>query len=163
MRTERDIILDTVLLLYLLDKAGEVQGNLKVQKTTFLTELELRDHGMRGPHFCFFRYHRGPFSRTLWDTIDQLVATGFLRRSTMKPTERGWFLLNLAFPELREKNEAVFTCIDTTLARYRGWTGEHLMRHVYELEIELDDWPGTRMRVADMPMNLDILIPAPGG
>ncbi|HEV8714201.1 MAG TPA: hypothetical protein VGX03_15410 [Candidatus Binatia bacterium] len=163
MRTERDIILDSVLLLYLLDGAGEIRGNLKTQKTTFLAELALREQGLHGPHFGFFRYKNGPFSKDLAQTYDRLVAGGFLAPETAKPTERGQFLLGLAFPQLREQNEAVFASMDETLAIYRAWNGRQLMEHVYSLTVEPDGWPGMRLPVEKIPMHMDILVPPPGG
>lgn len=165
MRTEHDKLLDAPLLLYILKQAVPVYGRTKLQKTTFLIEHHLKEQGLVGPHFSFFRYLKGPFSGLLWDTFDNLAASGFLFKTTFEPTNRGLFLLDLVIPELRKhpKNRAVFQVMDRTLERYKKWTGSKLISYVYDLEVVPDDLPGQAMRVEDIPIGIEIITPPSGG
>src|SRR5712692_9020755 len=165
MRTERDRLLDAPLLLYIMKQAAPVYGRTKLQKTTFLVEHHLKEEGLVGPHFSFFRYLKGPFSGQLLDTFDTLAALGFAFKTTFEPTDRGLFLIDLVIPELQErpKNSPVFRMMDQVLARYRKWTGSKLINYVYNLEVIPDDLPGQRMRVEDVPTGIEIITPSSGG
>jgi uncharacterized protein YwgA len=165
MRTERDKLLDAPLLLYIMKQATPVYGRAKLQKTTFLVEHHLKEEGLVGPHFSFFRYLKGPFSGQLWDTFDKLAALGFLFKTTFQPTDRGLFLIDLVVPELREhpKNQAVFRIMDQVLERYKKWTGSKLINYVYNLEVIPDDLPGQRMKVEAVPTCIEIITPPSDG
>jgi hypothetical protein len=165
VRSELDKAVDSLLLTYELKKAVPFLGRTKVQKTTFLIELKLREQHLIGPHFRFFRYTNGPFSREVWDTFDDLANRGFVQKSNFDVTERGQFLLDLIVPPLREipANEPVFAYMDGVLDDCKGKYGATLMRHIYDLEVAPDELPGERMKIADIPMFVDIIRPESGG
>src|SRR5271166_1825188 len=100
MRREREKRLDAVLLLYILRKSGPSSSRTRVQKTTFLVEFNLRRDNLVGPHFRFFRYLKGPYSQQITQDLDELARNGFISRTTLTPTERGQFLIDLVIPTL---------------------------------------------------------------
>jgi uncharacterized protein YwgA len=165
MRTELDKLFDAPLLLYIMQQSAPIYSRTKLQKVTFLTELHLRDQHLIGPHFPFIRYQKGPFSGLLWNTFDELGKKGFLHKSTFGLTDRGKFLLDLVIPELKSlpQNQAIFQVMDRTLHRYKEKNGGELIKQVYDLIIEPDDLPGEEMRIEDIPLGLEILVPASGG
>lgn len=164
MRSNLDKPIDAVFLLHILKEAAPIYGRTKVQKATFLVEYDLKEKGLRGgPHFSFIRYLKGPFSRQVWDTYDELAEKGFVRKSDFELTERGKFLLELAIPELREKNPEVFRAINARLEWCKRKHGPSLIDYVYRIETEPDGAPGTRMKIGDMAFGLPILDPQPGG
>jgi hypothetical protein len=163
MRNEEHRILDSVLLLYLLEKAAPILGRTKVQKTVFLAENALREQGLVGPHFRFFRYFNGPFSRQLLDTFDELAERGLVTKTTFQPTRNGRAILELAIPNLRRENPQIFKVLDEQAKWCRGKHGSTLMEHTYRLVIRPADRPDTPMKVLDMPSGLDIIDPPSGG
>lgn len=163
MRERADRIIDSTLLLYILKKAAPIYGRIKVQKSTFLVELRLRENSLIGPHFRFIRYLRGPFSRQIWDTYDELAHAGFVHRKTFEPTERGNFLIEFAIPALRKHNPQVFELADEVLDWCKRKHAESLIRHVYQLEVAPDEEPTRKLKVSDIPMGWDIIVPPAGG
>jgi uncharacterized protein YwgA len=157
--------LDATLLLYILKEAAPIYGRAKLQKTTFLVELRLREKGLVGPHFRFVRYVNGPFSRQLWDTFDELAEAGFVSKTGFRLLDRGRFLLDLVMPELRRDpaNRRALKIIDGVLQSCRRRHGAGLINEVYQLEVALDDAPKKRMKVVDIPFGTEIIVPSRDG
>jgi uncharacterized protein YwgA len=165
LRTPADKALDSILLLYILQRSNPCLGRLKVQKATFLVEHELGLRKMVGPHFKFFRYLKGPFSKNLWDDFDDLAELGLVDDVGFDLTERGHFVANLIVSLLREvpENRDAFDVIDSTLGWCQSRTGTMLMQHVYCLDIVPQGAAPTRMTIKDIPLFVDLITPAPGG
>ncbi len=53
--------------------------------------------------------------------------------------------------------------MDQVLAACKNKYGAALMRNIYELEVTPDDLPGMKMKIADIPMFIDIIRPPSGG
>ena len=60
------------LLIWLLQQAGEIEGRTRFQKMVFLGQKELGLPKL----FAFKKYHYGPYSQDLADTIQSLVLQG---------------------------------------------------------------------------------------
>jgi uncharacterized protein YwgA len=165
VRTDTQKALDAALLLYILKNAAPIFGRAKLQKTTFLVEVRLKEKGLVGPHFRFIRYVNGPFSRQLWDTFDELAEAGFVSKTGFRLTDRGRFLLDLIMPELRRHpaNRRALKIIDGVLESCRRRHGAGLINEVYQLEVAPEDAPEKRMKVVDIPFGTEIIAPPPEG
>ncbi len=165
MRREREKRLDAVLLLYILRKSGSSSSRTKVQRTTFLVEFNLRRANLVGPHFRFFRYLDGPYSQQISQDLDELARNGFILKTTLIPTERGQFLIDLIIPPLREisDNKRAFEIIDSVLQWCKPRRAESLLRHVCGLEVFPDESPDVHMKVRDVPRFWDIIDPSETG
>ena len=166
MRTEKDRALDAVWLLYALNKA-HASGRTKMQKSMFLVELKLQEQELPTPHFRFFRYNNGPFSRQIWDDFDELASKGFVHKSSFEPTERGMFLLDFAVSEFKVINRMAnaLEAADEVLEFCKPRSGLALMNYVYGLEVVPAEiaYSGEKMKVEDIPMFWDILDPPSDG
>jgi uncharacterized protein YwgA len=165
MRREQEKRLDAVLLLYILRRSGPSSSRTKVQKTTFLVEFNLRRANLVGPHFRFFRYLNGPYSQQITQDLDELARNGFISKTTLAPTERGQFLIDLIIPPLREMpdNRRAFEIIDKVLQWCKPRRVESLLRHVCGLEVSPDESPDVHMKVRDVPRFWDIIDPSETG
>jgi uncharacterized protein YwgA len=165
MRHEQEKRLDAVLLLYILKGSGPSSNRTKAQKTTFLVEFNLRRANLVGPHFRFFRYQDGPYSQQISQDLDDLARNGFISKTTLTPTERGQFLIDLIIPPLRElsDNRRAFAIIDKVLRWCKPRRAESLLRHVCGLEVSPDESPDVHMKVRDVPRFWDIIDPSEAG
>jgi hypothetical protein len=165
MRADADKGLDAALLLYIVKGAAPIYGRTKLQKTTFLVELRLKESDRVGPHFRFIRYVNGPFSGQLWNLFDELAEAGFVSKTTFELTDRGRFLIDLVIPELHRhpKNRAALKIMDDVIGWCRPRHGAGLIKYVYQLEVVPDEMPGERMKVEDVPFGSEIIHPPPGG
>jgi uncharacterized protein YwgA len=165
MRRQDDRPVDLVLLLHILRHAGEISGRLKLQKTVFLAELALLEkHEPVLPHYKYFRYNNGPFSRQLWDDFDFLRINEFVDPLTSKPTERGNFILNLTIPELRKNSVwvSVIKTVDDILAQCRDKSGMELMNHVYGLIVRPSGAPTECLPIRNIKPLTDLIDPPAG-
>jgi uncharacterized protein YwgA len=156
----RESAIDLALLAYILKGAAPFQGRTKLQKTTFLTELRLREHDLIGPRFRFYRYDNGPFSKNLLNAYDVLHAQGLTtHRDELGLTERGQVLADLV-QMLKDEpdNREFFSEVDTVLETCRRRTGEQLMEEVYDLDVRPEGWT-TSMKVRNIPKYTDIIVP----
>jgi hypothetical protein len=152
---------DLVLLAYMIREASPFYGETKVQKTSFLSELYLRDQGLSGPRFPFFRFKNGPFSKELPDALTALSNGSFIIQSSpLKLTVMGHELAEL-IDELKliPENRALFETLDETLMHCQPRGGEQLMNEVYELEMRPERW-SEKLKIKDIPQNTDLIVPA---
>jgi hypothetical protein len=78
--------------------------------------------------------------------------------------ERGEILYEMIFPELRSlpKNREVFALLDETLDHCRPRTGKQLMEEIYRMKVRPDEFEDLVVKVADMPLGIDIIVPPKG-
>jgi uncharacterized protein YwgA len=151
---------DLGLLAYILDRAAPFYGRTKLQKTTFLSELKLREENLVGPHFEFYRWLNGPFSQELWAAYELLADRGFAHHPDQPGlTQRGRELAELV-SELRKfhSNVKFFDLLDSTLAYCQHRNGEQLLKMVYGLKVR-PEHSQTAVKIEDMPMNTIIIAP----
>ena len=150
-------VLNDALLVYMLDAAAPVFGRLKIQKTPFLVELGLRQHDLTASTFTFKRWHNGPFSQGVWDSLDRALRAGLVRPG-YRLTDRGLFVVDVVV-SLREigDNREVFDAMTPSLRHCRTRNGTTLMREAYDLEVEPDGMPGELLTIRDIPSNVLIL------
>ncbi len=153
----RDRAVDLALLAYILKGAAPFYGRTKLQKTTFLVELDLLRSGFTGPRFSFFRYNNGPFSRELWDAYDFLHSRGFAKQADQPAlTDRGKVLVDYVKELHDEANQKFFARLDATLEDCQRRKGAPLMRAVYKIELPIDH---QTMKIEDIPIGVDLIVP----
>lgn len=163
MRTEKQIIKDKILLLYLISlakKINDIEGNLKLQKLVFLTEWKLMDSDIKAFHFKFFRYRLGPFSKELLCDYNNLKEEKYLK-SFFNLTEKAVNFLEYALESIKNlgNNSKIIDKINEICTIYSKYTGIVLTNKVYNMEIEPYDLPGQKMKIKDIPTFFDILVP----
>lgn len=153
----REHAIDLALVAYILENAAPFFGKTKLQKTTFLVELNLRERGLTGPRFCFYRYKKGPFSKTLLEAHEALMARGLVRQYTL--TDRGVRLVRFVDMLKQEPdNRAFFEIADSILADCQKQHGAQLMDDLYELHVR-PEGSSDKMGLKDIPMGTDIVVP----
>jgi uncharacterized protein YwgA len=161
MKTEKQRIAETVLLLRILGKDNNIFGNLKLQKEVFLTELRLLEANLGGLYYKYFFYNYGPFSSDLATDYTSLAEKGFIHKTTYRLTPRGQYLVEFVEGSIRRhgQNSKILDIVDTTVTKYRKFNGRQLMQIVYDLVVEPEDMPGKKIKIEDMPIFTDILLP----
>lgn len=153
----KESAVNLAFLAYILDKAAPFYGKTKIVKTAFRVELALRDQGMIGPTFRFYRYKKGPFSVELLNAYDTLWSRGFAKNFAL--TERGKRLSK--FMETLKRiphNRSVFNVMDAALERCRIQHGSRMMDDLYEIRVRPEDGKD-KVVLKDIPMNTDIVAP----
>lgn len=163
IRNRKQTIWDYVATLKLFDevnKVGTMDGNLKLQKLTFIAELEGLEKGIASSHFRFFRYNYGPFSKDLVGDVQQLTNLGFCSAS-MKLTKRGQFFLDYIRPEVEHSDAALqaYEVFERVAKEYGRRGGTSLMKTVYRLVVPVYELGGQKVKVDDIPFLTDILVP----
>lgn len=88
-----------IFILELLSKLGKIEGRTKLQKIVFLGQMELGLPEI----FKFDKYHYGPYSWDLTETIEDLITTGYIKE---EKEQRGDFityvyrLSDFSFPDV---------------------------------------------------------------
>ena len=156
----RDTAVNTVFALYAIDKAAPAPGPNKLQAALFLLELSLKEKGMYGPRFTFVQSARGPFSKELCDTLDELQRRGFVDGKDLNLTERGKLLRDLILPELRAipENEKVFAVADSILTQCQPETGDSLLRKVCDL-VSRPQGESETVKAKDLPPDKVLIAP----
>ena len=144
------------------NKFGQIEGRLKIQKLTFLCELEGIKKKTPPLYFRFFRYTLGPFSPELANEIKVLGELGFIATTTGRLTPRGEYALGYFETGIQASEEArkSLKIIKDIAKHYGKRSGQQLMSFVYGLKVPVYDLGGKEMVVKAIPAFLDILDPA---
>lgn len=161
MKTEKQKIAQTVLLLRILQKDNNIFGNLKLQKEVFLSELNLLNSKLGGLYYKYFRYTFGPYSKELAETFKVLRNRGFVHKTTYTLTERGTYFVEFVEGVIAnyKQNSKILDALDSTVAEYRKCNGYQLTNTVYNMKIAPHDFPNEKMKIKDIPIFCDILVP----
>jgi len=152
---------DALFVLYVLDRAGYVHGNPKLQKIGFFSQLALLVSNLRWPSFRFYRWKHGPFSLEYQAAFQELRRRGFVLPAAHGCSEHGEFVLGVAIPALRAipENEAIFRVTDAALAKCRRKNGEQLRTESYGVQWVLGSDRKTAM-MADLPHGTNLIVPS---
>jgi len=163
VRTENQRLWDLTAILFLFDCISDVSsidGNLKIQKLGFISEVRGLENKLRTMHYKFFRYTYGPYSKDLANDVGFLKERGFLT-SDNRLTSRGSYLLKLLVPEA-EKNETAATSLhilNSVCSDYGKQSGIELKRKVYDMVVPVVDYSNCPLKVRDIGLFTDILDP----
>jgi len=167
MRTRAQQIWDYIATLKLfeaVDKIGSVDGNLKIQKLVFLTELEgVRAH-LAAMHLKFFRFTYGPYSKELANDVKSLIEHGIIT-STKRLTKKGQFILDYIAPEIPHSTKAseAFSIIENVSNQYGKKSGPRLVDLVYKMMVPVYERGGELVKVEDIDYFTDIFVPSAQG
>ena len=161
MKTEKQKIAQSLLLLKILREDENVFGRTKLQKQVFLNELRLIQSDLGGLYYNYFRYNYGPFSSDLFTDFTVLGNKGFLHKTTFKLTERGQYLIDYVEGSIKnfKANAKIFEMVESTTRKYRKYNGTELMKMVYRLEVEPDDMRGQQLQIENIDTFVNILLP----
>lgn len=110
-RTDREKVIDKLLLLHLLNKS-DIDGKTKLQKTVFFSEDSVNEKGIKSFSYNFIRYHHGEFSFQLQSDLEDLRKNNFLSAGRfIKPSSDGRRLLERAGGIL-DKNPDIVKRVD---------------------------------------------------
>jgi uncharacterized protein YwgA len=150
-----------VMLHYAHQSKGAIVDNLRIQKTAFLTELRGREKHLKSAYYEFFRCKLGPFSKGLANDVTSLEAQGFIDSESRELTERGKYLCRYVQPEI-EKSSSAQEAIAIAKAigkDLRPLGSPQIVNKVYALRVPVDGMGSKVIRIKDIPLHTDILIP----
>jgi uncharacterized protein YwgA len=161
MKSEKQKISQSLLLLKILREDENIFGRTKLQKQVFLNELRLIQSNLGGLYYKYFRYNYGPFSSDLFTDFTVLGNKGFLHKTTFRLTDRGRYLIDYVEGSIKgyKENSRIFQTVENTTRKYRKYNGTELMKMVYRVEVEPDDMPGQRLQIENIDTFVNILLP----
>lgn len=131
-------LVDNFLLIFQITNAFEYVQNLyetKLQKLSFLSELEMLKEKWKGYNYRFIKLDYGPFSQELRCDLGELIQQQILKEN-LRPTEEAYCLLD-DFSELLNRNRLFITKISDVNKKYSQIPTQelvhmvHLMPHPY--------------------------------
>jgi len=162
MRTGKEKTLwDQVFLLNLFTCSHEPLDNLKIQKITFLSEIEGRNSNLATANYPFFKFTFGPYSKTLANTVRKLEVFKFIDPEFRKLTKRGEYVLEFVneFVKSSPKAEESLKILQAMCDQYRDIKSSSLVDVVYGIKVSVVGMSGNIMSVSEIPMCVDIIVP----
>ncbi|GAI12510.1 unnamed protein product [marine sediment metagenome] len=102
-KDEKEEASDILQLLYLIKRAQRPYlGITKLQKLTFLTELEQQKKSIKGFNFLFYRWNYGAYSRDLQELCGMLLQFGLIKKPH-KINKKGRDYIKKIFQNNKEK------------------------------------------------------------
>jgi uncharacterized protein YwgA len=154
---------DLTAVLYLFNRANTIapiDGNFKIQKLGFISELRGQEAALRAAHYKFFRYNHGPYSKDLANDVGFLKERGFIDNFN-RLTDRGKYLIEYVRPEIaaNELSAASIDIVQEVCDEFARFAGIELKRMVYEMSVPVIDYNNCKLKVKDIGYFTDILDP----
>jgi len=161
MRSEKDALIDRLLLLYAVERGnnfGQMDGPFKLMKIPLMAELDAAEDGVGSFSYTFYRYQHGPITTEIYEDADILRKLGFLDlpskgKGPITITEKGTRLLK-TIESLYLENENVCKYIAESAKTYAPMSFGKLKGIVYNRTV---DACGTKMKIADVPFFCDVV------
>lgn len=158
MRSDRETIVDRLLLLYAVEQAnkyGRMEGTFKLQKIPFVSELSMNQEGVKGFSYTFFKYTHGPMTKQIYEDGGILHTTGFITslKGPIYLTDHGANLLR-STESIRHDNAAIFRYIESAAQTYASLSFTRLKKKVYDLSV---GWYGEDWKISEIPAYTDVL------
>ncbi len=150
-----------VMLHYAHQRRGAFVDNLRIQKTAFLTELKGREIHLKSAYYEFFKCTYGPFSKGLANDVTFFEIQRFIESESRELTERGKYLYNYVLPEIEKSSSAnqALAIARTVGKDLRPLESPQIVNKVYALRVPVDGMKNRIVRIKDIPLHTDILIP----
>jgi hypothetical protein len=129
-------IIDRLLLIYLIDNTsscGTIDGDTKLQKLVFLSELEMIDSRLKGLNYHFYKFIHGPYSKQLHDDLGVLEEWGLYLPDEYMLTSNGQAVIG-SLEEIWSRNSSITSKIDNTLNEYAHLPLRSILSIVYNLD-----------------------------
>lgn len=158
MRTEAEIIIDRLLLLYAVKQAneyGRMEGTFKLQKIPFAAQLKMNAERVKGFNYSFFRYTHGPLSKEIYEDGGALHSAGVITslKGAIELTAPGENLFGTV-QQLYAENKEITDYIEASARAYAPLSFGTLKRRIYALTVP---WGGDTWKVGEIPECTDIL------
>jgi uncharacterized protein YwgA len=146
-----DSVEDSVLLLYLLSRAGKIVGKdeyydakVKLMKLIFLSEIDTFKNNEKGFNFFYNTYKKGPCSQEVLAILDDLQKVDLInidyKDNSISITKKGEqtisYFLTDQDPNTKKNNKYFFDKIDRIIKEYGKIDTDKLIKIVYSLDIE---------------------------
>jgi uncharacterized protein YwgA len=138
-RTTEERITDRMLLLFLIQDAGVFLGKTKLQKLTYLSELDMNVQGFKGLNFNFIKMPYGPYSSNLQKDLDNLKEINVLSGSGHMLTRFGKNILN-NFKHLIKNNPVLIEKIQKINQEYAHIPRDELVEIVHKMRNPTRPW-----------------------
>jgi len=153
-RSVKELIMDRVLLLYLIERAneaGELYGVTKLMKLIFLSEHSMLKDRVKGFNYSFYRWHLGAFTPEVYEDLDYLIWNNLVtERVKIELTDRGRALLN-SIRELLEENREILRYIDENVNRLAREDVYKIMQIAYKTKVKIPI-VNIEVKVIDLPL-----------
>ncbi len=158
--TEKEVITDNLLLLYLVNKVHEKSkrylGMTKLQKLVFMAERILNEKGIKAFNYNFFAWNYGPLSKDIYLDHEKLVKNDIISNNgNITLSKRG----KKFFKDLREifkKNRDVLKEIDNIVEEFADFNTSSLVDYVHELMVEVEGHERP-VRIGNLNKGTDII------
>lgn len=135
---------------------GKSVDRWKLQKTTFLAELEMQKKGIGGLDYEFLKDKDGPMAPGIYEDMDLLMKSGFVSREfDPKLTSEGRHFLE-SLEELYEANGEVEVLLDSIIGTAIDEPSGSLRQLTHDMEIEVN---GERIDIDRLPPYYSIIHP----
>ena len=138
-RTEEEQLTDQFLLLFLIYDAEIGIGDTKLQKLTYLSEVEMCKQGEKGLNFNFIKMPFGPFSSELKQDVKQLVKSNIITDYSHKSTDFGKTILK-NFSQLVKNNSEILGKISRINSTHKNLERDELVDIVHQMHNPLRPW-----------------------
>ena len=158
MRTDRETIIDRLLLLYSVERAN-AYGQMdifKLQKIPFASELNMHADRTKGLNYTFFKWAHGPMTKEIYEDGGILHSAGLITtlKEPIRLADRGAQVLD-SLRSLCKENEPILGYIDAAAQKYAPLSFIEVKKDIYRLTVE---WNGEQWEVGKIPPCADVLV-----
>lgn len=139
-RTEREILTDRLLMLFLInqtERSGHrITGEVKLMKMVFQTETKMVRDKIKAFNYSFYRWDFGPLSNDVMKDLCCLTSNGLLEKhgTYFCMSSKGRELLK-HFSNLFSRNQNVLTYVKKAVNEFAPYSGERLKEATYDSPI----------------------------
>ena len=137
---------------------GKHVDRWKLQKTTFLAEIEMQKKGIGGLDYEFLKDKDGPLSHGIYEDMDLLMKSGFVSREyDPKLTDDGRRLYE-SLEALYDANEEIEALIASIVEAAVDEPSGKLRQLTHDMEVEIN---GERVQIDKLPPYYSLIHPLP--
>ena len=131
-RTPEEVIIDRFLTLYLLHNSPVGQGNTKLHKLSFLSQLKMTQQRDKGTNYDFIKLPKGPWSPDLKKDIEDMQGKDIITGYNHKPTHYGTEIIR-AFEKLVSRNDEILAKIRAVNEEFALYDRNELVDYVHRM------------------------------
>jgi len=159
--TEKEAIIDNLLLLYLIrrvhEKSETYLGITKLQKLVFIAQKILNDKGMKAFNYDFFAWNYGPLSKEMYLDRENLIRNDILNHDeNITLSRRGRKLLE-DLREVFESNRDILEILDNVVEKFGNLDTNSLVQYVHDLTVKVQGCEDL-IRIGSLNKGTDIII-----
>ena len=161
MRSEKDALIDRLLLLYAVERGnhyGHIDGPFKLMKIPLMAELDSIEESVNTFSYTFYRYQHGPITTEIYDDARVLNGLGLLDvphhgKGTIRLTDKGINFLK-SIEQLFVENEAICKYVAESAKANAPLSFSALKKRVYNRTVDVC---GGKMKIGDVPLFCDVV------